>query len=134
MRLLVVVVLLAACAARSPSPATPDYRPIAQEPARARALLYAGCLADAVAHHAVAEARDATTNLLLFTCTGDTARAFFDGLAGWSARIGSEFAYGGRTYRSTTRVRHDLFGVDYCATDGTRHECVISLNAGAFVR
>jgi len=31
-------------------------------------------------------------------------------------------------------VWHDLFGVDYCATDGSTYECTISLNAGDFAR
>jgi hypothetical protein len=115
-------------------PAVPQYRAIATEPAPPQAALYANCLASAAAAHHVARAHDPDTTLLVFTCDGEPAHAFFDGLAAWSARIGSEFQYEGRTYRSTVRVRRDLFGVDYCATDGQQHECVITLNVGEFLR
>lgn len=126
--------LVAACAGSRPTPATPpDYRPIPGDAAPARAALYVACLADATAQHRVRHAHDPDTSLLLFTCTGEPARAFYDGLAEWSAKIGSEFQHEARTYRSTARVRQNLFGVDYCATDGAQHECVITLNAGSFV-
>ena len=130
-----VVFVLVACGGRSAPPAaTPDYRPVAAEPAPATAGLYAACLADAAANQRYRRARDPDTNLLLFTCMGEPARAFYEGLAAWSARIGSQFEHGGRTFRSTARVRQNLFGVDYCATDGTQHECVITLNVGDFVQ
>lgn len=129
------VLSLAACAAHtSSSLVRPDYNPIAAEAAPPTAMLYADCLGDAAAAHRFGRATDADTTLLVFTCTGAPARAFYDGLAEWSARIGSQFQDAGRTFRSTARVRHDLFGVDYCATDGTAYSCVISLNAGPFVR
>jgi hypothetical protein len=144
--------LLVACAAHRPAPADPSYAPIALEPAPPRATLYADCLADAIANHRVSRAQDATTSLLVFTCEGAPAQAFYDGLAAWSAREHSEFMHDGRTFRSTARVRHDLFGVDYCAiasdhgaaastsspapatAPAPAAECVISLNAGEFVR
>ncbi|MEP6859809.1 MAG: hypothetical protein ABJE66_04260 [Deltaproteobacteria bacterium] len=116
--------------ARPPPPVAIDYHPVATQAAPPEGDLYAHCLA-ATSHYA--HARDADTSLLLFTCEGDPARAFYDGLAAWSAKIGSEFKSAGRTFRSTSRVRRDLFGVDYCATDGTRYECVVTLNAGPFV-
>lgn len=118
------------CGARAVAPtAAPDFRPVAIEPAP-RAALYADCLADAVANQRYGRATDPDTTLLLFTCSGPSARAFFDGLAEHSAKVGSEFQRDGKTYRSTARVRRDLFGVDYCSAD----ECVITLNAGDFVR
>lgn len=126
--------LVAACAARAPVAEAPDYRPITATPAPLQAALYTDCLADAIANHRYARATDPSTTLLLFTCSGAPARAFYDGLAIWSARIGSQFESGGRTYRSTSRVRHDLFGVDYCATDHAMYECAITLNAGAFLQ
>ncbi|HVV86950.1 MAG TPA: hypothetical protein VHE35_28120 [Kofleriaceae bacterium] len=113
--------------------AVPDYRPVATEAAPPNAALYAGCLADAVAHDRYAHAHDPGTRLLLFTCGGDAARAFYDGLAAWSAKVGSQFEHDGRTFRSTDRVHHDLFGVDYCDTDGTAYECVVTLNTGDFL-
>lgn len=134
MRPLCLVLVVSACAGSRPAPATtPDYRPIIGGPPPARAKLYVDCLTDATAQHRVGHARDPDTSLLLFTCTGEPARAFYDGLAEWSAKIGSEFQHAARTYRSTARVRKNLFGVDYCSTDGTQHECVITLNAGEFV-
>jgi hypothetical protein len=129
------LLLLAACTARAPSPrAVPDYRPIVSEPAPPRAALIAGCIGDAVARAHYRRATDPSTTLLLFTCTGAPAKAFFDGLAAWSARKGSQFEHQGRTFRSTARAREDLFGVDWCATDGTSYECVITLNVGDFIR
>jgi len=126
--------VLAACAGSKPAPVTPpDYRPISGEAASARAALYVDCLAEATAQRRVQHVHDPDTSLLLFTCTGEPARAFYNGLAEWSAKIGSQFQHEARTYRSTARVRQNLFGVDYCATDGTTHECVITLNAGEFV-
>lgn len=127
---------LLACGSRASAPSTPapDYRPVDAEPAPPNAKLYAACLADATANDRYQRAHDPDTSLLLFTCTGEPARAFFDGLAAWSARIGSQFEHAGRTFRSTARVQENLFGVDYCATDGTTHECVITLNVGDFVQ
>ncbi|MEJ7604626.1 MAG: hypothetical protein WKG01_42630 [Kofleriaceae bacterium] len=135
MRLLPFVVVISACAGKPAlTPTLPDYRPIATEPPPPPAELYASCLADATAQRRFRRAHDASTSLLLFTCTGAPARSFYDGLAAWSAQIGSQFQHASRTYRSTSRVQHNLFGVDYCATAGTVYECVITLNVGAFVR
>ncbi len=129
-----VLLSIAACAGHPPPSSAPDYQPIAGEQAPPQAALYASCLADATTSQRYRHAHDADTNLILFTCTGTPATAFFEGLAAYSARIGSEFKHAGRTYRSTARVRQNLFGVDYCATDGTSYECVVTLNAGPFVR
>jgi hypothetical protein len=129
-----VLTAAVACSHPAGTPTAPQYRAIATEQAPAQAALYADCLASAAAAHRFARAHDPDTTLLLFTCDGEPARAFYDALASWSARIGSEFHHDGRTYRSTNRVRHDLFGVDYCSTDGTQHECVISVNVGEFLR
>ena len=126
-----LLIVLAACAGHRPSPAAaPDYKPVATEPAPAQGQLYGDCLADAVANHRIARAMDKDTALLLFTCTGAPAKAFYDGLAAYSARIHADFTRDGQTYRSTQRVRHDLFGVDYCSAE----QCVITLNAGDFIR
>jgi hypothetical protein len=122
--------LMIGCGLAPPPSVAIDYRPVTTSAAPPEGALYAHCLA-ATDHYA--HARDGDTSLLLFTCAGDPARAFYEGLAAWSARIGSEFTAAGRTFRSTTRVRHDLYGVDYCATDGTSYECLITLNVGAFV-
>ena len=125
--------LIAACAGGPPPRTVLDLRPIAVQAAPAEAGLYAACLAEAAASHRYGHARDASTSLILFTCTGEPARAFYDALGAWSARIGSQYERDGRTYRATAAVRANLFGVDYCATDGAQHECVITLNVGSFV-
>ena len=136
-RTLLLLLVATSCRASQPAATTsrrPDYTPVRTQPAPPTAVLYADCLGDAVAHRRYGHAKDASTSLLLFTCTGAPAQAFFEGLAAWSAAIGSQFEHAGRTYRSTARVRENLFGVDYCATDGAEHECVITLNVGDFVR
>lgn len=128
------LLLLSACAHAPETPVGPaNFAPVSTTEAP-RARLYADCIAQAVANGAYGRAHDADTELVLFTCTGMAARAFYDGLADWSARVGSEAISGGRTFRSTNPVRRDLFGVDYCSTDGAGdHRCVISLNAGVFL-
>ena len=129
--ILPTVLLSVACASHRPVAAPkPDYSPVAVEPGPPQAELYANCLADAVANHRLGRATDSDTTLLVFTCNGAAASAFFDGLAAWSAKVGSEFTANGVTFRSTARVRHDLFGVDYCS----REACSITLNAGDFLR
>lgn len=129
------LLLVAACAhaPQTASPVPPDFSPVATSDAP-RARLYADCIAQSATVGSYGRAHDPDTELVLFTCTGAPARAFYDGLADWSARVGSEAVNGGRTFRSTNPVRRDLFGVDYCSTDGAGdYRCVITLNAGAFL-
>lgn len=129
--------LTAAACATSPDasvPADGDYSAILTRPAP-RARLYADCISQAARSGAYGHASDDSTDLILFTCVGMPARAFFDGLSARSAAIDSEFEHNGRTYRSTNKVVRDLFGVDYCSTDGAGdYACVITLNAGEFLR
>ncbi|MES2835010.1 MAG: hypothetical protein V4707_09930 [Pseudomonadota bacterium] len=115
--------------------AAPDYTPVAGELPSLRGRLYADCIAQAAGNRAYLSARDEDSTLLLFTCTGAAARTFYDGLAEHSAVIGSEFTSEGRTFRSTDKVQRNLYGVDYCSTDGRGdYACVITLNTGAFLR
>ncbi|RZJ89876.1 MAG: hypothetical protein EON88_19235 [Brevundimonas sp.] len=128
--------LLAACATAPAEVAggPPVLSPLAAEPVPANGRLYANCIGQAAEAGAYDRAHDADTELLLFTCTGQPAREFFDGLAGRSAAIGSEYQSDGRTMRSTNAVQRNLFGVDYCSHGaGDDYACVISLNAGAFL-
>jgi hypothetical protein len=128
---LALVVAAAACHhASSPPPVSPDYTPVAGAPIPARGQLYADCLGDALSNKRIAYAHDSDTDLLLFTCNADPAHAFFDGLAG----KGAEVMTGATTLRSTNPVRHDLFGVDYCTHANADYACVITLNAGRFLR
>lgn len=126
---------LTACAGVPDAPiGPPDYALIPVEPSP-RAALYADCIAQATANRSYGRAHDRDTELVVFTCTGAPARAFYEGLAARSAEVGSEWTFDGRTWRSTNRVQRDLFGADWCSTDPqTGHRCVISLNAGAFLR
>ena len=127
---------LAACAhAPEPEAGPPDYAPIVGETPPRHARLYADCFRQAADTGSYRRAADGGGDeLLLFTCTGAPARAFFDALGPWSAQIGSEFEHDGRTYRSTAKVQRNLFGVDSCsAAAGADHRCVITFNAGDFL-
>ena len=133
---LTLALTLGACAhAQDAATPAPDYTPLAGEPAPANARLYADCLGQAAAAGAFRRAADGGgEELILFTCTGTPARAFFDALGLWSARIDSAFDHDGRTYRSTAKVQANLFDVDSCsAVDGGDHRCVLTFNAGDFL-
>ena len=112
-----------------------DFAAIQTEPSP-RAKLYADCMTQAGTSGAYGRAHDDSTELFLFTCTGEPARAFWDALGPWSAETGSEASEGGRVYRSTNPVIRNLFGVDYCSTttSGADHRCIVSLNAGEFLK
>ena len=133
---LVAAASLAACAHGSePVVGPPDYAPIGGDPAPPNARYYADCLGQAAAAGTYRRASDGGGDeLILFTCTDAPARAFYDALGPWSARLESAFEHGGRTYRSTAKVQANMFGVDSCsAAAGADHRCVISFNAGDFL-
>jgi hypothetical protein len=135
--LITAVASLASACAHAPAPVAvpPDYAPIVGDPAPPHARLYADCFRQAAESGSYRRASDGGGDeLLLFTCTGAPARAFYDALDPWSAQIGSAFEHDGRTYRSTARVLANMFGVDSCsARDGADHRCVITFNAGDFL-
>lgn len=138
MRLIAAVtsaLVLAGCASTGGPQPEPTYAQNVGDPAPPRARLYTDCIAQAIAAGRVDRDRDADTTLLRFTCEGAPASAFLAGLEAWSAAIGSEFIHGDRLFRSTTKVRLDLFGVDHCSTDeaGRDVRCVIVLNTGPFL-
>ena len=127
---------LAACATAPEAPAgPPDYSAIVTAAAPPNAGLYVDCFSQAITTRSYGSADDGDgSELLLFSCPGAPARALFDALGPWSARIGSEFQMNGRTARSTARIERNLYGVDYCsATGGADHRCVITFNAGDFL-
>ena len=134
---LAVAGCLAACAT-APDAADsgpPSIGPVVTVGAPANARLYANCIGQAAEAGAYAHAFDDSTDLLLFTCTGQPAREFYEGLATRSAAVGAEYQSEGRTWRATNAVRRNLFGVDYCSHgSGDDYACVISLNTGAFIR
>lgn len=128
--------VLTACAhAPDAVMSAPDYAPIDGDPAPPNARFYADCIGQAAATGAFRRASDGGGDeLILFTCTGAPARAFYDALGPWSARIGSAFDHDGRAYRSTAKVQANMFGVDSCsAVAGAEHRCVITFNAGDFL-
>ena len=133
---LVAAASLAACA-HGPDPVAgpPDYAPIAGDPAPPNARLYADCIGQAAAAGTYRRASDGGGDeLILFTCTGAPAKAFYDALGPWSAQLDSAFEHEGRAYRSTARVQANMFGVDSCsAASGADHRCVITFNAGDFL-
>jgi len=126
----------AGCASTPDGPRTaPDYTHVAGKPVTPRARLYVDCVNQAAAAGSFDRTSDRDRELIRFTCSGAPARAFYAALEGWSAQRDSQWTAGGRTWRSTNKVRRDLFGVDYCSAraDGD-HQCVLILNAGEFVR
>ncbi len=130
-----IALTLGACASTPDPVIAPDYRELVGEPASAHARLYADCLKQAAETGSYRQALDGGGDeLLLLTCTGLPAAAFYTALGPWSATIGSEFQDDGRTYRSTARVQRNLFGVDHCsAADDADHRFVLSFNAGDFL-
>ena len=135
-----VVITLAAAltaCAHTPQPlaTAPDFAPITGDPAPPNARYYADCISQSAATGDFRRASDGGGDeLILFTCTGAPARAFYDALGPWSARIGSAFDHDGRRYRSTAKVEANMFGVDSCsAVAGADHRCVITFNAGDFL-
>ena len=127
---------LGACAhAPEAAPVAPDYTPIAGEPAPPNARYYADCIGQAATSGTFRRASDGGGDeLILFTCTGAPARAFYDALGPWSLSHDSAFDHDGRTYRSTAKVQANMFGVDSCsARSEADHRCVITFNAGDFL-
>jgi hypothetical protein len=130
----VPLLVLTACAGATPAVQQPtvDYTPIPTEAPPPNGSLYASCIAEAT----VSAAYNDDSSLLVFTCTGKPAEAFFNGLAAWSAQEKTEFFANDRTYRSTLKVKENLYGVDHCSVGKTADDpvCVITLNTGRFLR
>ncbi len=116
-----------------PSP-PPDLSKVAGTPASSHGKLYADCLAQAASAGALDQTSNKDTHLLRFNCGGAPAKALYDALATWSAAQHSEWSADGRTWRSTEKIVHDLFGTDYCSTDGAAdYQCELTVNVGAFL-
>ncbi len=102
-------------------------------PAPPQAKLYADCIAQSAA----AGTYDREDGLIRFMCSGAPAQAFYDGLAAWSARIGSEITADGRTWRATQKVHRDLSGLDHCwhaPAGNPAYGCTAVFDAGDFIR
>ncbi len=129
----VVLLALPAGAAKA-APTPPDLTRITGTPAPSRGKIYADCLAQAAGAGAYDRTADKDTHLLRFKCFGVPAKAFYDELAVWSTAHHSEWAADGRTWRSTGKIVHSLFGTDYCSTDGASDfQCEITVNVGNFL-
>lgn len=122
---------LSACATTEAPSGPPNYAPITTTPAP-RARLYADCIAQAAASGHYGRAEDGL-HVVIFTCDGAPAQAFYDGLGAWSAQNQSEVTVDDRVIRSTTRIERDLFAADYCERRGAAYSCSISLRTGEFV-
>lgn len=121
---------LAACANTqlvAPEP-TLDIAP--GQPAPVQARLYAACIAQSNQ----TQQYDREGHWLRFHCGGDIARAFYDALGTYSARIHSERTGAGRTWRFTQVMQRNPSGLDYCwRDDAGGYGCTIVLAAGEFI-
>ena len=126
---------ISACTHAPAGPPDPlDLRPVTTKTAPPHARLYADCIGQAIDAGSYARAHDPSTELLVFTCTGPPARAFFEALAERSRITGSEYRLDGRTLRTTEPIQRDRFGTDSCSWDGDSHwRCDISLRTGSFL-
>jgi hypothetical protein len=116
-------------------PQVPNYTPLEGQPTGPHALLYADCIRLAAAAGHYRQVIDGGDELLLFTCSGSIAEAFWQALGPHSERMGSAFEHDGRRYRSTAKVQRNMIGVDYCTVDATGGDarCVMTFNAGDFL-
>ena len=90
------------------------------------------CIEQAARSNTYGRAADGDTEMVRFNCTGQPAQAFWTALDAWSLEQDSRWERDGWSYRSTTRVEQNLFGLDFCASDGVGYQCVIHLNVGEF--
>lgn len=126
----------AACAhAPEAAPVAPNYAPLAAQPTGPHARFYAECVKQAAGSGAYRQVIDGGDELLLFTCEGPLAAAFWEALGPHSAEMDTGWEHDGRRYRSTAKVQEDLVGVDYCTVDasGGDARCVLTFNAGDFL-
>lgn len=136
MRLYVLAVSLAfaltACATgRSDAPSGPPSLVVAPGlPAPAQSRFYANCISQA----AQANTYDREANVLRFHCNGAVAQQFFDGLAAWSAQIGSQYEADGTTWRFSAAIRENPSFVDFCRrSSADAYDCTVVLNVGEFL-
>jgi hypothetical protein len=108
----------------------PDLVPAAGVAAPPQSRFYADCIAQAV----TARTYDREGNTLRFRCQDAPARVFYEGLAGWTAKIGAELTANGATWRMTQPIRRNLTGLDHCVLEASgRHRCTVVLNVGEFL-
>jgi hypothetical protein len=122
---------LTACATGGEGPSGPRSLAEAQgREAPPQARFYADCITEA----ATSRTYDREGSTLRFRCSGAAARAFYEGLAAWSAKAGSQYEEGGRIYRFTSPMERNPSGLDFCWTDGGgEHRCTVVLRVGEFL-
>lgn len=125
---------LSACASGGGGPAgPPSVAPVAGAPLTAAGRLYLACIRQATE----ADGVDREGSRLRFRCTGEPARALYDGLDRWThgGGEGVEIADAGRTVRITTAIREDLTGADHCwkPDAGDAYGCDLNLTVGEFM-
>lgn len=126
---------LSACASAPEEAAPsgpPDVRLTEGLTATPQARLYAECIAQSAETGSYQRERDGST--LRFTCTGGTAKWFYDALGAWSAKEGSEYVADGLTWRFSKKLIKNSYGIDGCSKDAAGgYRCVVILNTGAFI-
>ena len=132
---LALALTLGACASAPEQAAPagpPDVRLTAGLPAPPQARLYAECISQATETGSYVRERDGKT--LRFTCTGATAKWFFDALGPWSVKAGSEYVADGTTWRFSKKLIRDSYGIDGCSRDAAEeHMCVVVLAVGEVI-
>lgn len=131
--IMAAALLLGACASTGESEGPsgpPTLVTTPGQPAPAQARFYADCITQATG----ANTYDREANVLRFHCNGDVAQRFYDGLATYSAAIGSQYEAEGATWRFSTAIRENPSFVDFCRrADGPRYDCTVVLNVGEFL-
>jgi hypothetical protein len=122
--------MLGACAS-TPTPSGPPSLAVAPgQPAPAQSRLYVDCITQA----AQANTYDREENVLRFHCDGAVAQRFYEGLAAWSAQIGSQYEADGVTWRFSTAIQENPSFVDFCRRlSATQYDCTVVLNVGEFL-
>ena len=116
--LLVASAFAGGCAVKPAALSTgPSYAPILGRPATAHAALYADCVGESVASRRYDVVTDKSSGLIRFACIGDPAKALYDQFAIAAGRHGSRWTMNGHQVQSPQKIKHDLFGVDFCSAD-----------------
>jgi hypothetical protein len=127
---LAVTTTLGACATGGGETGPPSLVEAAGQPAPPQARFYADCITQAAAGRTY----DREGSTLRFRCSGGPAQAFYEGLAGWSAKAGSERTGEGRTWRFTSPMERDPSGLDFCTRDAAGdYSCTVVLRVGEFL-
>jgi len=128
--------ILGGCATGGDAPpGPPDLTPVPGRPLTPTARLVLACVDQAQTSGGVdVIGDDGEGRMIRFTCTGDVAQGLFEALGPRSAGIGSEWVEDGVVHRSTERMQANLYGLDFCRSEGSTHACVFNLNLGAFIR